>query len=122
MAEITEHSPHVAAAIAKVSKTSSNDRSAFARRQHNLEQHVTERINPIELQIAALREKLIPLYDEMNALRDEAHDHCTHPPEMISFVGASEDAAGCFVEIRCGFCSQTFHVNVDEVNVGNKTV
>lgn len=122
MTQITEHSPHVAAAIAKIAKTSSNDRSAFARRQHNLEQHVTEKINPIEMQIAALREQLIPLYDEMGTLREEAHAHCTHPPEMISFVGASVDAAGCFVEIRCGFCNQVFHVNVDEVDGSNRTV
>jgi hypothetical protein len=116
MSQITEHSPHVAAAVAKIAKMSSNDRSAFVRRQTNLEAFVTEKINPIELQIATLREELIPLYDEMASLREEARAHCTHPPELVSFVGASVSDAGCFVEVQCGFCDTVFHVNVDDVD------
>lgn len=91
------------ATIDAISKTDPNSRVAFQRRLTNLEAYITNDINPIEQQILELRAKLIPLYDAVHMLRDEARAHCTHTPEQLV---KQEDGS-----IKCKFCETIFHVN-----------
>jgi hypothetical protein len=105
--------------VQKISKQSiGNDRVAFNRRLGNLEQFVREEINPLEEQILLLREQLIPLYDKLQQLRDEACEHCLHPPEMLS-IGVAVDN---FAPVECKFCGQKFHIEVDEQDERTDTV
>ncbi len=94
-----------AAAVTKNSVT--NDRIAFQRRLTNLETFVKNEINPVEEQILLLREQLLPLYDRMTELKNEAKDFCTHPIDMLQYKH-SEDAD--IVTLECKFCNTTFHV------------
>jgi len=90
------------AIIDTISKSDANSRVAFQRRMTNLENYITNEINPIEEQILNLRAKLIPLYDGVKMLRDEALAHCTHAPENLV---KQEDGS-----IKCKFCETIFHV------------
>lgn len=91
------------AVIDAISKTDPNSRVAFQRRVQNLETYITNEVNPIEEQILNLRAKLIPHYDAVKMLRDEARAHCTHGPENLI---KQEDGS-----IKCKFCETVFHVN-----------
>jgi S-adenosylmethionine synthetase len=93
-----EISPSV---IAAISKTDPNSRVAFQRRLSNLENYITNEVNPIEEQIIHLKAKLIPLYDAVKILRDDAREHCTHTD-----LARQEDGS-----IKCKFCDTIFHVN-----------
>lgn len=91
------------ATIDAISKTDPNSRVAFQRRLTNLETYITNDINPREEHILELRSQLIPLYDAVQMLRDEARAHCTHAPENLV---KQEDGS-----IKCKFCETIFHIN-----------
>ncbi len=82
-----------------------NQRVAFKRRLDNVEAFVGTHINPIEEQILLLREQLIPLYDQLGTLRNEAKQHCTHSQEFLTVEDMGED-----YHVRCKFCDTKFIV------------
>jgi hypothetical protein len=88
-------------AIAAITKTDPNSRVAFQRRLTNLETYITNEVNPLEEQVINLKAKLIPHYDAVKMLRDEAREHCIHN-DLIQ----QEDGS-----IKCKFCETIFHVN-----------
>ena len=88
-------------AIAAITKTDPNSRVAFQRRLTNLETYITNEVNPIEEQIIHLKAKLIPHYDAVKMLRDDAREHCIHTD-----LAKQEDGS-----IKCKFCDTVFHVN-----------
>lgn len=94
----------VVASIVAISKPDVNSKVAFQRRMANLEAYVITEINPLEMSIIDLREKLIPLYDKMNELREDARAHCTHPIDLIMHVEGDL--------YKCRFCETSFHVDV----------
>ncbi len=89
--------------IEAITKTDANSRVAFQRRLTNLETYITNDVNPIEQQILELKAKLLPLYDGVKMLREEAQSHCIHAPENLI---KQEDGS-----IKCKFCETVFHVN-----------
>jgi len=89
------------AIIAAISKPDPNSRVAFQRRLTNLETYITNEVNPIEEQIINLKAKLLPLYDSVTILRDDARAFCTHTDLIKQDDGA----------IKCKFCETIFHVN-----------
>ena len=97
-----------AGVIAKITKHSViNDRIAFQRRLTNLETYIQNQVNPVEEEVLLIREKLIPLYDTVRAMRDDAKQHCTHPEEYLNDI--SEPDADT-TTVVCTFCESTFHI------------
>lgn len=88
-----------------------NARAAFARKATALSDYVTNNVNPLEEQILLIREKLIPLYDAVEELRQQAIAYCTHPKDQIHVDETDTD----FV-VRCKFCCSTITVSKTNAN------
>ena len=84
-----------------------NERLSFQRRLSNLETFITESVNPIEEEILLLRERLIPLYDQVQTLREEAKEYCTHPVEHLVLTSETDSE----YTVACKFCDTIFHVS-----------
>lgn len=88
--------------------TNVNERVSFNRRITNLEAFINSHVAPIEQQIMTLREQLIPLYDKVAELREEAVDFCTHPAEYLEEMPTDSGSP----VIHCKFCNAIFHIDV----------
>ena len=64
-----------------------SEKTAWARKQTNLEKYVEREVNPVEEHIRDLQASLIPQYDHVNGLRREMVESCIHPFEMLVVDG-----------------------------------
>lgn len=75
-----------------------SEKTAWARKQQNLEKLIHEQVRPIEEQILDLQLKLRPMYDQIQSMRQEMVESCVHPYEML----VTHDDA-----VTCKFCGKT---------------
>lgn len=78
-----------------------SERTSWMRKRKNLSNFIEQFVNPIELQLQELREKLQPFYDEITSQRTEMVDSCIHPAEELRY----NHETGV---IQCTFCNTTF--------------
>ena len=64
-----------------------SEKTAWARKQTNLEKYVTTKINPKEEEIRDLQAGLIGEYDVVNDMRKEMVESCIHPFDMLVVDG-----------------------------------
>ena len=64
-----------------------SEKTAWARKEANLQKYVKLKVNPIEERIRDLQADLVPLYDEVKEMRTEMVDTCIHPFDMLVVDG-----------------------------------
>lgn len=64
-----------------------SEKTAWARKQSNLEKYVEREVNPVEEQIRDLQAELISDYDTVNKMRTEMVESCIHPFDMLVIDG-----------------------------------
>ncbi|MFY0658086.1 MAG: hypothetical protein JXR12_15215 [Neptunomonas phycophila] len=64
-----------------------SEKTAWARKQANLQKFVKLKVNPIEEHIRDTQATLVPLYDEVNGMREEMVSSCIHPFDMLVVDG-----------------------------------
>lgn len=88
-----------------------SEKTAWARKQANMEKFVKMQVNPIEERIRDLQADLQPKYDEVANMRAEMVSTCIHPFDMLVL-----DGDYCI----CKFCNKRLAkpIIMDEVDNG----
>lgn len=64
-----------------------SEKTAWARKEANLQKFIKMNVNPIEERIRDLQADLLPLYDNVKGMRDEMVESCIHPFDMLVVDG-----------------------------------
>lgn len=75
-----------------------SEKTAWGRKQLNLEKMIREEVRPIEEKILDLQHQLRPFYDQIQQMRQEMVESCVHPYDML----VAHDNA-----VTCKFCGKT---------------
>lgn len=87
-------------------RASQSDKTAWKRRQNNLEKVIGE-MTPIEQQILELSLKKRPYLEEIERIRAEMVELCIHPAETLVVKG---EAPNSHHVVLCKFCNKSFTV------------
>lgn len=74
------------------------EKTSWLRKRDNLVKYIEGNIRPYEEAIFEIREKLLPLYDEMSNMRKDMVATCIHPYDDLK---VDEEGA-----VKCGFCGK----------------
>jgi transcriptional regulator with GAF, ATPase, and Fis domain len=76
-----------------------SDRISWTRKHDNMQKLIAQ-IHPVEEQIIELRASILPIYDEINQLRQIMVEECVHPIDMLVLHNNY---------IECKFCNKKFN-------------